>query len=201
MATQRICSIPDCGKKHLAHGYCSSHYQRLYKAGRLHTVKTPAGAKAAFIEMALSSATDDCILWPFLLREKGHGQHSTGGGRRVTKSIGAHRAVCIRAHGEPPSDRPHALHRCNRAACVNPRHLHWGTNDENIADKIAAGNQPRGETTAWSKLTDAKVVEILACPTLSHGELARRYGVSIGAIRGIRSGANWRHIPRSHSAA
>lgn len=201
MADQRICSIADCSKKHLANGYCSAHYQRLYKSGRLNAVKTPAGEQERFIEAASRSSTDECIMWPFKLRSKGHGQFSTKGGRGVAKSIGAHREVCIRTHGTPTSDRPHALHSCNNAGCVNPRHLRWGTNDENIADKVAAGNQPRGETISWSRLCEADVRDILASPTLSHGELARRHGVSIGAIRGIRSGANWAHISRPHSAA
>ena len=31
MANPKLCSIPDCGKPHLARGYCKSHYVRLCK--------------------------------------------------------------------------------------------------------------------------------------------------------------------------
>ena len=33
MATSRICSIPDCGKKLLARGYCNAHYQSICRRG------------------------------------------------------------------------------------------------------------------------------------------------------------------------
>lgn len=33
MATQRVCSIPDCGKRHHAHGYCSNHREKFLRHG------------------------------------------------------------------------------------------------------------------------------------------------------------------------
>lgn len=33
MAHSRVCSIPDCGKSHYAHGWCESHYKRWRRHG------------------------------------------------------------------------------------------------------------------------------------------------------------------------
>ena len=33
----------------------------------------------------------------------------------------------------------HVLHTCDNTKCVNPSHLHIGTNNDNIADKMAKG--------------------------------------------------------------
>lgn len=33
MATHRVCSIPDCGKRHHAHGYCSNHREKFLRHG------------------------------------------------------------------------------------------------------------------------------------------------------------------------
>ena len=34
----------------------------------------------------------------------------------------------------------HVLHRCNNRRCWNPEHLYIGSNDQNIQDKVDAGN-------------------------------------------------------------
>lgn len=50
-----------------------------------------------------------------------------------------------------------------------------------------------GEAVTISKLTEAKVREILRS-TLSHRELGRRYGVSEKVIRLVRKRETWKHV-------
>lgn len=48
-----------------------------------------------------------------------------------------------------------------------------------------------------SKLTDARVREIRALLAMgvTVAEVAKSYGVLVGAIYGIRTGRRWRHVP------
>lgn len=50
----------------------------------------------------------------------------------------ASRAMCILAHGLPPSPKHMAIHSCGNGhlSCVNPKHLRWGTGKDNIQDAI-----------------------------------------------------------------
>ncbi len=49
------------------------------------------------------------------------------------------RVVKELVHGPPPPGRPQLRHLCHNAMCVNPWHTVWGTQKENMQDKVAAG--------------------------------------------------------------
>lgn len=89
------------------------------------------------------------------------------------------------------------LHRCDNPSCVNPEHLFLGTQADNNEDMHNKGRGviPRGETHGCAKLTNKQVQEIREqFGKLSDCELARRYGVTSGAIRHMRLGITWRSV-------
>lgn len=156
--------------------------------------------------------TDGCWLWTSRSRTNTGSLHyglvqvgvdSPRG--RASKSEGAHRVSYELANGPIPPGL-FVLHACDTGLCVNPAHLHLGTHDENMEEKIARNRQPRGGRTPgvslprealpthsgerhwFAKLTDGQVVEMREVYATGgetmHG-LARRYGVAVLTVRRI----------------
>jgi hypothetical protein len=93
------------------------------------------------------------------------------------------------------------LHRCDNASCINPSHLFLGTAQDNVDDMIAKGrNAPplRGEGNGKAILTTHQVQSIrrLIAEGWRSCDLARRFGVSPGAICHIKSGRTWAWLPQ-----
>lgn len=217
MATQRLCSIPECGKPHHGKGLCSRHYNLqkwksdderkcsiLGCSGKfiakglcnkhymlLRTTGAPYSplhalmdSQAAFVANAASAQTDSCIIWPW-------GKNSNGypaGPRRIP----AHRLVCTIAHGQA-FPGAHACHSCDTPACINQKHLRWGTTRENQQDSVKRNRSARGERSANAKLTEAQVKQIRAVEG-SNSSIAKRFGVSIQTVQGIRHHRKWKHV-------
>jgi hypothetical protein len=127
-------------------------------------LKTPAGAPMAFINAALASQTDECILWPYAktkhAREYGGGPGKDYGSFNLngrTKAV--HAYVCEVVHGPKP-DRHEAAHNCGHQPCINPQHLRWATREENQADRVEHGTSNRGERQWASKLTADVVLDL-----------------------------------------
>lgn len=68
-----------------------------------------------------------------------------------------------------------------------------------MADMVAKGRSAgaKGEASPRSKLTAALVTSMrreFATGGFSRGEIARRYGISTGAVGHILKGINWKHL-------
>ena len=77
---------------------------------------------------------DEC--WPWL------GSKHKRDGRGYWKYPGgsvAPRFSLTLAEGPPPDKSMHACHKCDNPPCVNPDHLWWGTNKQNMEDASAKG--------------------------------------------------------------
>ncbi len=117
---------------------------------------------------------DDCLMWPFSTNRQGYGSVLYGG-----KIMGAHRAMCFIAHGEPPMPDHEAAHYCRggQLGCVNPRHIRWATTLENARDRI------RHQTTT-AKLSPDDIADVLRL--VGEGEkqreIAKRFGVHEATI-------------------
>lgn len=191
--TEPICSICGRGGK-LERGWCGTHYSRWRKHGdpRADVPVVPrakAGESRSWLE-ALLLVTErleiaECVEWPFGTRGNGYAgiRYAAASNRTV------HRLVCERVHGPCPPGRE-AAHACGNRACVNPLHLRWATPVENAADKLVHGTTARGERHGGHKLSAVDVLAIRAS-TLRPSELARRYGVTMTAITGIRRRKRW----------
>ncbi|RVG08581.1 hypothetical protein CN204_04415 [Sinorhizobium meliloti] len=153
-------------------------------------IKKRYSARRFFVhEVAIKHQSDECLLWPYGKDSKGYGQITING-----KNFGAHRYICLVVHGEPPTEKHHASHSCGNGhlGCVNPNHLGWKTNLENIQDMVAHGRSTRGEKHANAKLTEQQVNEILLLKSIkTQPEIAKQFGVSRSTIGMIHSGRNW----------
>lgn len=197
--SDRTCSIDGCAKPHYARSYCSMHYRRVRDKGDPHAgpTGTPAGAPLAFVAVAVASATDDCIVWPFALSDNGYGKVNIGGGMR-----NVHRIVLEQVAGQPPVPGMYAAHApliCHNRACVNPRHLRWATPTQNSADKLIDGDTNRGERHGNSKLTATQVLAIFR-DRRSCEAIAADYGVSKSNVLAIRTGRTWGWLTHTSKA-
>lgn len=117
-----------------------------------------------------------------------HGGAGNSGGYASCKFdgryIGKHvRAMIHKTGGQPAGMQ--ALHHCGNPRCVNPQHLFWGTQTDNLND--------RKEKHVYRKLSRADADSIKAL--LSSGEsvatVAKMYNVSTGTVGHICSGRRW----------
>ena len=61
----------------------------------------------------------------------------------------AHR-FALATREEPPNEGAFALHDCDNKWCVNPSHLHWGTQQDNMREAAERGLSKSGRTLGES---------------------------------------------------
>lgn len=145
---------------------------------------------------ALGNDGDECVLWPFRIRD-GYGILQTP--RPNRKTVCAHRAVLDAAGIRPLPGQTEIRHLCGVRRCVNLRHLRWGTKSENQQDRFQLhGDHNRGERNNRALLTEADVRAIRASSE-RYADLAVRYGVSRANIAMVRSGRTWAHLEGARS--
>lgn len=195
------CGVASCDRFAWAKGFCGTHYSRFQKYGNPNHVavkQSPAGAPWAFMEAAIRSNTDDCILWPYSRNNMGYAQiNETGsrGKRLVT------RRVCVAIHGEPPTIAHVAAHSCGNGhlGCINPRHLRWATSAENSQEMVLHGRSARGRSMARVPLSVDQVLEIYrrAHGNENQGALASEFGIAQTAVSKIKLGKSWGWLTKS----
>jgi hypothetical protein len=192
----RLCSVPNCGRKHSSGGYCEAHMRRLRLYGELgfepiHVIGDSLEAlKARFDQSWMPIAETGCWLWlGSYYREDGYGRCTVGKGKSQRATHVAWRLY----RGESISKGSILLHRCDHRWCVNPDHLKLGTHKENMADMTTKKRQAVGERNGQSKLTEADVILIRNSPEGPRA-LGRRYGVARQTIQRIRRGIDWAYL-------
>lgn len=134
---------------------------------------------------------DECWEWKWHANPHGHGRMWASG----RHTLASHIALAI--DGRPRPEGKCALHSCDNPPCVNPSHLRWGTQLENIGDRVARDRNgfAAGERNGASKLT-WDCVDRIRADTRSSRYAAEEYGVSRVMICNIKSGRAWTHDPR-----
>jgi hypothetical protein len=130
-----------------------------------------------------------CWLWTGHVGWGGYGHFNWAKG----KPIKAPRASWELFIGKIP-DGMHVLHTCDNRCCVNPDHLFLGTNNDNVADKVAKGRQSKGERSSLAKLNAALVNEIRNSSETDRA-IGQRLGIGKSTINLVRQRKAWRHIP------
>lgn len=188
-ASKRIeCSVAGCNGGAIKRGMCGMHYQRWRKRGCTDRHWTLDGEPAEWVRQHRTWQGEECLTWPFSMMSNGYGQ--------INGWTGAHVFMCHEAHGPKPDDRSYVLHSCGRGqlGCVNPNHLRWGTQSENMADRIGHGTSNRGRRNGRAKLSDRDVIDIrerYANGDVLMRELAAQYGVARQYISQIIDRSRW----------
>lgn len=151
--------------------------------------------KDRFESKVLKTNKSECWLWIGVPNSTGYGTIGRGG--RHGKTELAHRIAYELAFGKPPSDLL-VCHRCDIPLCVNPDHLFLGTiadnnRDRDLKGRCGAKGELPGEDCQHAKLTTDQVLAIRD-DSRSVRIIAKSYGVSRGAIYGIKNRLTWRHV-------
>lgn len=161
---------------------------------------------------------DECWPWKGARTPGGYGQMGLGLPRRKGRpqtQMATHISLAIVGKARPSKGHV-AMHLCDKPWCVNPKHLQWGTNAENMADMVRKG-RAKWQGGAWFEHLDPVVVAAQmddAAAKLGRGStkltadlvryirqsskttlaLAEELGVTNQAISSVRTGRTWKHV-------
>ena len=123
-----------------------------------------------------------CIKTPYSLNRPG------GYGRVLLNGVGHNhsRVAYIEANSLTMEDIKGKVvrHLCNNCYCINPRHLVLGTHQDNMDDKMKAGNWRGGQP---KKLSAEAIAAIRADRRLTSAELGKIYKVSRATIDNVKN--------------
>jgi hypothetical protein len=193
--------------------FCS---RKCTDAGKAVRSRSLALASERFWDKVTIGAATECWPWSAATDAKGYGRF-TWGGRANARSLGAHRFALASADGLFAPDGAlltdaHALHSCDNPICCNPAHLRWGSNEDNIRDRVTRGRSPkgkthhsylrpetvpRGESRSHSRLTAEKAYAIrlrYARGGVTQQALADEYGLSRSSIEDVIHRRTWKHV-------
>lgn len=107
------------------------------------------------------------------------------------KRYRSHRLAYFLINNEIPNML--VCHTCDNTLCCNPNHLFLGTSKDNHDDMKSKNRNRFGESHPKAILTELQVLEIRELgKTEPSRKLAKKYGVSRGAITGIIYNTNWK---------
>jgi hypothetical protein len=178
-----------CDRPSRKRGMCNRHYLRWWKATPPEQRVPPTASERFWSKV---EKTQGCWLWHGGGHESGHGVFTVD-----RKPVPASRFALEGALGYPPPEGTEVCHRCDNPPCVNPRHLYYGTRQQNMDDAWARGRMPVGSQRAAAKLREEQVVALREryAGGADARELAAEYGIAVTTLRHIVLGLKWKHVP------
>lgn len=184
-----MCNVDGCGGKVHGYGWCGKHYTRWRNHGDPlagGAWLAPRGEPLRWLKAHIEFKGNECLIWPF--------QRDKDGYARLSRGI-ACRVMCTEANGPPSSPILVCAHSCGKGheGCINPNHLEWKTQQENIDDKKLHGTNQAGERHNLAKLNNEQVAEIRALRgKLTQGQVAAMFSISKSNVGMIQRGQTWR---------
>ncbi len=189
------CAVSSCDRPAIAKGFCKPHWHRNNRYGDPTAGMYREGQGPEWLRAHVSHDGDECLIWPFGRNSRGYGAVGFRG-----KRVGAHRAMCILAHGEPPTGTSHAAHSCGNGhlGCVNPNHLAWKSPAENQRDRLRHGTDVRGEKNSCAAITkeDVRVIRRRAAAGETQTAIAADFGITNYAVWSIVHRRTWAWLDR-----
>lgn len=103
--------------------------------------------------------------------------------------------VVLTAFDRPAYQGEEGCHNNGNKLDNTPGNLRWDTKLGNMKDRRLHGTQIRGEQIGNSRLTEDQVREIRRlCESLSHAQIARKFGISRGYVSHVKHGKKWAHV-------
>lgn len=148
--------------------------------------KAPKGAvREWIIQVALNADPGPCVTPPCGASRQ-HFVHEGVWWR------GSHFVLVESGLPRPPAPYDHALHSCDEPRCLNPHHLRWGSNADNVNDRVSRDRTTKGEEVGWARLTEQQVREIrLLKSESSYSTLSALYGVHPQTIAAVCQRRSW----------
>lgn len=175
-----VCAVSGCERTVGYFGYCKMHWRRLQSRGDAGEVGKELGKPLEFLRSILGTTNEECILWPFSMA---HGYGHLGIDSKVVK---AHRLI-LEWTVPRPDPKLNALHRCDTKRCVNPNHLYWGTQIDNVRDFKLSGRVKRKLTFQQAR----EIVVLLREGKLSQPQIAKLFGINQTMVSAIKRKKSW----------
>ncbi len=144
------------------------------------------------------SSTDGCWKWQASSFKYGYGKF------RISNSdYGAHILSLWSYSNEAPEGR-FCLHKCDNPSCLNPSHLWYGTQSDNMRDASNKGRlnsgANKGKKNGMSKITEDQALSILkAIREIGRDSKAIQRlfpDISLYIIQNILHNKTWKYLPR-----
>lgn len=135
-----------------------------------------------------------CLFWPWFRDKNGRGVIRVDG-----KRMYAHRVMCRRVHGDPPSEDYGTAHSCGNGhlGCTNHHHLSWKTQADNLKDCAKHGTQPKTFLGPRGHFSMEEVAEIRRqLKTRTQLSIAHQYQVTESTISDIARGRYYARPPK-----
>lgn len=194
------CCVKGCDRPVRLRGMCAAHYDRM-RTGK--DMSSPvrrvvrSGSDMDRFMSKVDKVDSGCWEWNASRTPLGYGQFRFRGTRELS-----HRVSWMLFKGDIPPDTSRygtmgVLHKCDNPCCVNPDHLFVGDQSANSSDSVSKERWGKrgltGEAHGRALLSESDVRAIRASDE-SIRNIAKRYGISPGAVQHIRKRRSWQHI-------